>query len=80
MARVSHTARALPSVVVWASSISAGTLPVGLMPESDCLNVEWGANESKRTSRSSKGMPACFISTQGRMDQEEEFLLPISRV
>ena len=63
MASVSHTTRS--------PSTSTGTLPVGLTPASAALNREPASNPSKRTITSSNGMPACVISTQGRMDQDE---------
>ena len=63
MARVSHTVKP--------SSTKTGTLPTGLTPCSDFLNFESDAKESKRSMTSSKGMPACLSSTQGRMDQDE---------
>lgn len=71
MASVSHTARGRPSASVVAVSISTGTLPVGVAELRVCLNCDPGANESNRTTCSVNGMPACFSSTQGRMDQEE---------
>jgi hypothetical protein len=64
MASVSHTAK--PS-----SSTSTGTLPTGFCAATACLKAEPASNESKRTMTSSNGMPTCFISTHGRMDQEE---------
>ncbi len=63
MASVSHTARP--------PSVSTGTLPAGLMGPRRCLNRESAEKESKRNGTSSNSMPACRISTQGRMDQEE---------
>jgi hypothetical protein len=36
-----------------------------------CLNCDSASKESKRTITSSKAMPACFMSTQGRMDHDE---------
>ncbi len=53
------------------SSTSTGTRPPGLTCSTSCLNCELPSKESKRTLRSVKGSPACFISTQGRMDQDE---------
>ncbi|MCY1503015.1 hypothetical protein D9M68_371270 [compost metagenome] len=63
MASVSQTARS--------PSTSTGTLATGLMAPITCLNCEVASNESKRTITSSKGMPACVMSTQGRMDHDE---------
>ncbi len=63
MASVSHTTSS--------PSVSTGTLPAGLMRPRRCLNCESPENESKRSCTSSNAMPACFISTQGRMDQDE---------
>ena len=63
MARVSQTASP--------SSTSTGTLPAGLTEETLCLNADPGPQLSKGTMTSSKAIPACRISTHGRMDQEE---------
>ena len=63
MASVSHTTRS--------PSTSTGTLPTGLMRPSVALNAESGSNESNRILVSWNGMPACFNSTQGRMDHDE---------
>jgi hypothetical protein len=63
MASVSHTTRS--------PSTSTGTLATGLSAAMAVLNCESASNESKRTLTSSNGMPACLISTQGRMDQDE---------
>ena len=63
MARVSHTAKP--------SSTSTGTRPAGVRPARRRLKTESGVKASKRSITSSKGMPACFISTQGRIDQDE---------
>jgi hypothetical protein len=35
------------------------------------LNGEAASMSSKRSLRSSNGSPACFISTHGRIDQDE---------
>ena len=53
------------------SSTNTGTLAVGLTLEMVRLKLESASNESKRTTSSSKGMPAWRSSTHGRMDQEE---------
>ncbi len=67
IASVSQIACGVPSITV----CSAGTLPVGLIPNRRRLNSESGANESKRTIASSKSMPAWRISTHGRIDHDE---------
>ena len=53
------------------SSTSTGTLPVGETPCSVVLKAEPASKLSKRTITSSKSMPHCFISTHGRIDQDE---------
>ena len=63
IASVSHTARS--------PSISTGTRPAGVTPASSVLNFDSGVNASKRILTSSNAMPACFSSTQGRIDQDE---------
>ena len=63
IASVSHTTRP--------SSTSTGTRPAGVRPARRCLKADSGVKASKRTITSSNGMPACFISTQGRIDQDE---------
>ena len=52
-------------------SFSTGTVPVGLSGRMVCLNFDCSSKESKRTMTSSNAMPACFMSTQGRIDQDE---------
>ena len=49
-----------------APSMSVGTRPVGETSRTFCQSGDWNANF-----RCSKGMPRCFISTQGRSDHEE---------
>ncbi len=63
IASVSHTTRS--------PSTSTGTFATGLRAPMVFLNCDLASKESKRTITSSNGMPACFMSTQGRMDQDE---------
>jgi len=63
MASVSQTGKS--------PSTSTGTLPAGLTPAMACLNFESPSKESKRTICSWNGICSCFISTQGRIDQDE---------
>ena len=63
MASVSQTAKP--------SSTSTGTRPAGLTLRASRLKRDSAVKASKRSSTSSKSMPACVISTQGRIDQEE---------
>ena len=62
IASVSQTARP--------SSTSTAPARRGFRTETR-LKSESASKLSKRTMRSSKGMPACLSSTQGRMDQDE---------
>jgi hypothetical protein len=63
MASVSHTAKP--------PSTSTATRPAGVWRASSVLNVESGVKASKRIFTSSNAMPACVISTHGRIDQDE---------
>ena len=62
MASVSQTEKS--------SSSSTGTLPAGEKRATSLRKAECGV-KSKRSFTSSNGMPSCFISTQGRIDQDE---------
>ncbi|MCY1377954.1 hypothetical protein D9M69_655540 [compost metagenome] len=66
-----YSAIASVSQMAKPSSTSTGTLPMGLTVRSSFLKTEFTSKESKRTIFSSNGMPACFMSTQGRMDHDE---------
>jgi hypothetical protein len=67
-----YSAMASESQTAKPSSTRTGTRPAGLTRSTSRLKSESGElKESKRTIRSSKGMPACFSSTQGRMDHDE---------
>ena len=64
MASVSQTAKP--------SSTSTGTRPAGVSARSVGLErASRRRTQSKRSITSSNAMPACFISTQGRIDQDE---------
>ena len=62
---------AIVSQMAKPSSTSTGTRPAGFTSSTVRLNPESPSNASKRTIRSSKAIPACFMSTHGRMDQDE---------
>ena len=52
------------------SSTSSGTRPVGAIARSVVLNGEV-SSQLRRSFRSSKAMPACVMSSQGRIDHDE---------
>ena len=58
-------------VVKPSASMSSGTLATGLSWPAAVLKREPAWKESKRSRRSSKGMPSWRSSTQGRIDQDE---------
>src|SRR4051812_45517414 len=61
------------SAAPWGSWTSAGTWPAGLV----FLTRSFQPSVPNGISSSSKATPACRSRSQGRSDQEEEFLLPI---
>ena len=67
-ARVS--AIAMLSQIAKPSSISSGTRPEGASASIVFLNGE-SSSQPRRSFLSSKEMPLCFSSSQGRSDQEE---------